>query len=198
MSHDEVGFNAIGGKQACEGEVGGKNSRLRDCRLTKIVFGSCERVRVAGVDEDEVAERLAEDGCHDPVGFGERISDDGLARTKRSEHVQVLRTLAWIEEGHLRRRTVSAEDALGAQDLPNRRLIRGKSLQRGSGLSRQVRRICIVDRESFGRAQIRLGGGCGSRRTTRLGIFFHRAQTHGQRSVRLGTNKQYAAKRSFA
>ena len=55
----------------------------------------------AGIDEDKFAERLAQQRRHHAIGFGESLGDDGLGGAQRLQHVDVLRTLAGIEERHL-------------------------------------------------------------------------------------------------
>ncbi len=72
-----------------------------------------DRGRVAGVDEDVIGQRLAEQRRHDLVGLGERLRHDGLGVTELVEHVDVLRALPGVEERDLGRGAVAEEDARG-------------------------------------------------------------------------------------
>ncbi len=74
------------------------------------------------------------------IGFGEGLGDDRFGGAERLQHVHVLRALAGIEERDLRRRTVSAEDALRAQRLPHGRLVGCQRLERLGGLCPPDRR----------------------------------------------------------
>ena len=121
VSHGHVGLDAVSGQQPGQRQIGGQHGRLSDRGLAQILFGLGDGVGVGLVDEDELAERLAEQGRHDAVGFGKGFGHDRFGGAERLEHVDVLRALAGIQERHLGRGTVAAEDALRAQSFPDRR-----------------------------------------------------------------------------
>ena len=92
----------------------------------------------------------------------------GSAARSGLEHIHVLRALAGIEERHLGRGTVTAEDALGAQSFPDARLVGRQRLERLGRFVRQVGGVGIVDGQAFGRAQIRFRRRGRSRGAARL------------------------------
>ena len=137
MSHGHVGLDAVSGQEPGQRQVGGQHGRLRDRGLAQIVFGFGDGIGVGLVNEDEFAERLAEQRRHHAIGFGKSFGHNRLRRAERSQHVHVLRALAGIQERHLGRRTVTAEDALRAQSFPDRRLIGRQRLERLGRFVRQ-------------------------------------------------------------
>ena len=130
VSHRHVGLDAVSGQQPRQRKIDGQHGRLRDRGLAQIVFGLGDGVGVSLVDEDELAERLAQQRSHHAIRFGKSLGHDRFGGAQRLEHVDVLRTLAGIEERNLGRRAVTAEDALRAQCLPDRRLIGRQRLER--------------------------------------------------------------------
>ncbi len=101
VAHDEIGFDAVRREQPGERQVGGEDGRLGDLGLHELGAEPVERRRVGVVTEDERRQRTAEKGRHDLVGLAEGVGDDRLAADEVVEHVDVLRALAGVEEGHL-------------------------------------------------------------------------------------------------
>ena len=106
------------------------------------------------VDEDVLAQRFAKQRGHDAIRFGESFGHDGFSGAERLQHIHVLRALAGIEERHLGRRAVAAEDALRAQRLPDCGLFRCQRFERLGRFVRQFGGVGIVDGQALGRAQV--------------------------------------------
>ena len=100
----------------------------------------------------------------------------GSAARSASQHVHVLRTLSGVKERHLGRGAVTAEDALRAQRLPERRLIGRESLQRHGAFVGQVGSVGVVDGQALGRAQIGSAGGAIAGACPACGLLLHGAQ----------------------
>ena len=126
---------------------------------------------VGFVDEDEVAERLAQQRRHDAIGFGEGLGHDRLGRAQRLQHVHVLRALAGVQERHLGRGAVAAEDALRAQAFQIAGWLAASALSALADFVRQFGGVGIVDGQAFGRAQVRFGRRGRGRGAARLGGF---------------------------
>ena len=123
VAHYQVGLDAVRCQQAREREVGGQHGRLRDLGLLQLFFELRHRRRVGTVDEDELAERPAEQRCHDPVRVGEDGGDERLTLAQPGQHVDVLRALARVQERHLGRCAAPEEHTLRTQCPPHRRRV---------------------------------------------------------------------------
>ena len=187
VSHDHVGGDPVGGHQPGEGQVGGQHRRLGDGGLAEIVLGLFDTGGILAVDEDEVAQRpSAEERGHHRVGLVEGRLDNRFAALEFPGHVDVLRSLSGVEEGHLRRRTASEKDALGAQHLPHGRIVGFKGLDGFGRLFRQLVAIAVVDGDAQRGPQVLFGRGAGSRRASRFGIAQQGGEpfTQGRNAVR--------------
>ena len=60
MSHGHVGLDAVSGQQTGQSQVDGQDGGLSDLGLAQIFFGLRDGVLVGLVNEDELAQRLAE------------------------------------------------------------------------------------------------------------------------------------------
>ena len=123
MSHGHVGLDAVGGQQPGQSQVDGQHRGLSDLGLAQIFFSFRDGLCVGWIDEDELAERLAQQRGHNAIRFGKKFGHNWFGGAKRLDHVDVLRALAGIQERHLRSRAVSAKDALRTQGFPDRGLV---------------------------------------------------------------------------
>ena len=73
VSHRHVGLDAIGGQEAGQRDIGCQHGWLSDLGLAQIFFGLGDGAGVGLVNEDELAERLAEQRGHDAIGFGKGL-----------------------------------------------------------------------------------------------------------------------------
>ena len=182
MAHRHVGLNAVSGRQPGQRKIARDHGGLGNRGLAQIFFGPGDGLGIGGVNEDEFAERLAQDGGQHAIRFGKSFRHDRFDVAEFLKHVHVLRALSGIEECNFGGRPLTAEDALGAQSLPHRRLIGRHCLQRLGRFVRQFSGVGIVDCQTFGRAQIRFSR-CGRRRCAAcFSRLLHRSQTLGQRS----------------
>ena len=138
VTHDHVRGDAVSGEQFGEGLVGGQHGRLGDLGLQELRLESGQRLLGLVVGEDVGAQRAPEQGGHDFVGVVVDGLHDRLGLAQRAEHVDVLRALPGVQEGHLGRRAATQEDALRAQHLPHRRGVGGQGLERPIGLGGEV------------------------------------------------------------
>ena len=90
MPHHHVRRDAIGGEQSRERQVGGEHRWLCDRRLSERVVRRGNCTFVVWIDEDDLAERPAEERLHHIVGLTEGIGDDRLHLAELAEHVDVL------------------------------------------------------------------------------------------------------------
>ena len=193
VAHHEVGHDAVGGEQAGEGEVDRQHGGLGDLGPAQVRLGRGDGVGVAGVDEQVGRQRTLDQRRHDGVGLVERRGDDRLDVAERRQHVGVLRALAGVEEGDLRRRAAAAEDAAPAQGLPAGRLREGG--ERLLGLVGELVGVGVVDGDALGGAQVglaRRGGGRGVP-GHRLGVGLQQARL--ERGLVVGAEDQGAAQR---
>ena len=151
MPHDQVGLDAVGREQPRQREVCRDHRRLGDLVAKQSPSEPVDGGHIVPVDEQGIGERLTEPRGHDAVDFGERVRNDGLARSQLGKHVDVLRALARVEEGRRGRRTSAQEDAARGQCPPHGR---HAGTQRGCGEARllgQLGGVPVVDGEPDGR-----------------------------------------------
>ncbi len=147
VTHHHVRPDAVRGEQPGERQVAGHHGRLGDLGLQKLLLELGDRVLVVLVDEDVAGQRLAEQRRHDLVGLRERLRHDRLGVAQFAQHVDVLRALAGVEEGHLGCRAVADEDAAGAQHLQIAAdpVDPGQRRRGAAGLVREFGRVAVVD-----------------------------------------------------
>ena len=114
VAHDHVGGDSVGPEQARQGDVGGEDGGLGDGGLLQVLFGLGHGRSVGRVHEDVLAQGPAQERRHHAVGLVERLPNHRLAAPQAAEHVDVLRALARVQEGHLRGWPAAAEDPLRA------------------------------------------------------------------------------------
>ena len=169
-----VGLDAVGRQQRRQRQVGGQHRWLRDLGVAQVFLCRGDRDLVTGVDEDVLAERLAQQRRHHVIRGHEPLGDDGFRRAQVAQHVDVLRALAGVHEGHGCGRPAAAEHTAAAQQRPHRR--RRERRQRPAGLVGKFGRIAEVDRESFGSCQCLGTRWLGRRSGARSGGRLHRTQ----------------------
>ena len=131
----------------------------------ELLIGLRHRLGVVVVDEEVVAERPPPSSGVMTRSASSKISvTNGSVSAKRLQHVRVLRALPRVEERDLGAGTAAAEDALGTQQLPDRR-VAGQRLHGAGRPCRPARRRGEVDRDAHRRAEASRGGrpGCGTR-----------------------------------
>ena len=162
VAHHHVRAHTVVLEQPGQREVGGEHRRLGDLGARQLALRLLDGGRVVPVDEDVRRERSPEQGRHDPVRLREGLGDHRNPVAQGLQHVDVLRSLAGVEEGHLGRRTTADEDTLRAQDLPRSGRSRAERLDRLGDLGREVRGVGVVDGHAHGRGRQRqVGGGAG-------------------------------------
>ena len=162
VTDHHVGLDAVRGEQGGEREVGGQHRRLCDLGVAQVFLGAVHRRRIVGVDEDEVAQRFAEQRRHHPVGLHEPFGHDRFGRSQPAEHVHVLRALAGVHECDRGGRACAAEHPTTSQHRPHRRRLERR--QCPGGLVGQLCRVAVVDCQPLGCGQRR-----GRRRLRRRG-----------------------------
>ena len=154
VPHSEVGRDAVSGKQPGQRKIGRENSGLSNGSLAQIIFGLSHSVGVSFVHEDKIAERLAQQRRHDAIRLGKGFGHNRFGCAQWLQHVYVLRALPGIQERYFGCGTVTAENALRAQRLPHRRLIRCQGLERIARFHGQVVSVSVVNGQAFERAQV--------------------------------------------
>ncbi len=152
VAHDHVRPDAVRLEELREGFVDGEDGRLRDRGLAELFLGGGHCDRVAGVGEEELRERLAEQRRRHAIRLGEDVGDDRLDVTQLVEHVHVLRALAGVEECDLWSGTAASEDALRTQRLPHPGVVGGDRLESPLDLAGEILRVGVVDRDALGSA----------------------------------------------
>src|ERR1035441_7257306 len=78
VSHGEIWLDAVSGEEADRKEVGCQYGWLSNRGLAQIVFGPGHCGGISLVDEDEFAERLAQQGRHHAISFSKSFGDNRL------------------------------------------------------------------------------------------------------------------------
>ncbi len=112
VPHHHVRVHPVGAEQTADRGVGGEHRRLGDLGLQEFLFELSDCGGVVTVDEDVRRQRTPEQRGHHRVSLTECVGHDRLDLAQPAQHVDVLRTLPGVQEGHLRCRTAADEDAL--------------------------------------------------------------------------------------
>ncbi len=198
VAHRHVRPDAVGREQAGQCQIRCQYGGLRDRGLPQILLRPGDGLRIRRLDENEIAQRLAEQRRHGVVRLVERLGHDRLRLHQLAEHVDILRALSGIQECDLGRSAAAAEDSLRAQCLPHRRLIGAKSPDGLGGLIGEVGRVGVVDGHALRRAQVGRRRQSRRRRLTRGGGPLDRAQPPGEFGGRAAADDQCAAQRRLA
>ena len=158
MAHHHVGVEAKLAQELVEAGVHGEHGGLGDGGLHEVAVGFLQRSLVAGIDKDIRCERLAEDGGHHGVGFGEGLGDDRLAGGQLAPHIDILAALPREEEGELARLGAAAAiDALGLQRLPGGRVVKAQRFARFVHTVKQFGMGAKINKEALGGGDFRTG-----------------------------------------
>ena len=168
VADHDVGLDPVRAEQLGDGEVGGEYGGLRDLGVAEIGVGLGHRIGIGAVDEDVVGQRLAEQRGHHAVGVAEQLGDDRLGLPQAGEHVDVLRSLAGVHEGHRLGRAAAAEDAAAPQRFPHRRLL--ERAERLGGLVEEFGCVAEIDRDAFRCGQVGGEGRFGRRNPVCCGL----------------------------
>ena len=171
VPHHHVGVHAVRGEQPTDGGVGRQHRGLGDLSLEQLLLELGDGRGIVAVDEDVRRQRTTEQWRHHVIRLLERLGDDRFAGTKLVEHVDVLRSLAGIEERHFRRGAAAHEHALLAQHAVDRGVVAGEGLDGLRELRCQVVSVGEVDRDAYrSGADGRVGSsGCRSTPGLRVG-----------------------------
>ena len=90
VAHRHVRLDAIGGQQPGHGYVGGDDGGLGNGRLAQVVLRLGDGGGVGSVNEDEFAERLAQQRRENLIRFRKSLGYDGFGGAQRLDHIHVL------------------------------------------------------------------------------------------------------------
>ena len=144
VAHHHVGRDAVLAQQTGEGDVDRQHRWLGDLGAAQLLLGVRHLLWRCRIDEDHVGQRPTQQWCHHHVGLGEGRGDRRLVCPQPGQHVDVLRTLAGVEEGNLAGHAVAAEDATALEHLPRQATLRQR-IERLCRLVGQFGGVAVVD-----------------------------------------------------
>ena len=132
---------------------------------------------------------------HHAVGLFEHGAYDRFAIAQLCEHVEILRTLARIEERDFLFLAGAAEHALRRQRRPDRRLVAFDCFQRKIDLACEVLRCIEIDRDAFGRSEVACQRRFLAQCAIGFGLALELAQARREFYARIRTQHDGAARR---
>ena len=154
VTDDEVGHDPITRQEPGQGDFDRQHSRLGDLGVAQLVLCHLEGRLVRCVHKDVLGERTVEQRGHHLVGLAERLRHDWIQIAQFAQHVDILRTLAWIHKGYLAGFTAAAKHALRREWFP----YRGITIFKGTlGLETSLAEflgISKVDRQPLGSGHV--------------------------------------------
>ncbi len=145
VAHHQVGLDAALAQQPHQRDVCGEHRGLADLRVAQ------RSVRLFTFGEDVIAEAARDLALHRRVRLLEGAAHDRMRVAQPAQHPEVLRALAWEEEGDLGRRAGATEDSAGLEHAPDLRVFGGEGLERLLGFRNQRARVLEVDDKALGR-----------------------------------------------